>query len=71
MKGVIGVTDNDWFAFLARQPRIDEVNFWQLGGSRVFQSLSPGEPFFFKLHSPYNFIVGGGFFRGRGTPVKY
>ncbi len=29
MKGFVGVTDNDWFAFLAQQPRIDEVNFWQ------------------------------------------
>ena len=24
--------------------------------------LQPGEPFLFKLHSPHNFIVGGGFF---------
>jgi len=23
----IGVTDNDWFAFLSQQPGIDEVNF--------------------------------------------
>jgi len=29
MKGFIGVTDNDWFAFLSQQPGIDEVNFWQ------------------------------------------
>ncbi len=29
MKGFVGVTDNDWFAFLAQQPEIDEVNFWQ------------------------------------------
>jgi putative restriction endonuclease len=62
MKGFIGVTDNEWFAFLSQQPGIDEVNFWQPGGSRVFQSLKPGDPFFFKLHSPQNFIVGGGFF---------
>ena len=25
-------------------------------------ALEPGEPFLFKLHSPMNFIVGGGFF---------
>ena len=62
MKGFIGVTDNDWFAFLSQQPGIDEVNFWQPGGSRVFQSLKSGDPFFFKLHSPHNFIAGGGFF---------
>ena len=29
MKGFVGVTDNDWFAFLSQQPGLDEVNFWQ------------------------------------------
>jgi len=29
MAGSIGVTDTDWFAFLAQQPGIDEVIFWQ------------------------------------------
>jgi len=29
MKGFVGVTDNDWFAFLSEQPGIDEVHFWQ------------------------------------------
>ena len=29
MKGFVGVTDNDWFAFLSHQLGIDEVNFWQ------------------------------------------
>jgi putative restriction endonuclease len=62
MKGYIGVTDKDWFTFLSQQPGIDEVNFWQPGGSRLFKSLLPGEPFLFKLHSPQNYIVGGGFF---------
>jgi len=62
MKGYIGVTDNDWFSFLSKQPEIDEVNFWQPGGKSLFRSLSPGEPFFFKLHSPLNYITGGGFF---------
>ncbi|MBN1103295.1 MAG: HNH endonuclease [Deltaproteobacteria bacterium] len=62
MKGYVGVTDKDWFDFLSQRPGIDEVNFWQPGGSRVFQALSPNEPFFFKLHSPQNYIVGGGFF---------
>jgi len=27
MKGLAGVMDNDWFAFLSQQPGIDEVNF--------------------------------------------
>jgi putative restriction endonuclease len=41
---------------------LTEVNFWQPGGSRRFKALSPGELFLFKLHSPNNYIVGGGFF---------
>ena len=61
MKYYIGVTDNAWFKFLAdRQP--DEVNFWQPGGNRGFERLNPGELFLFKLHSPDNYIAGGGFF---------
>jgi putative restriction endonuclease len=28
----------------------------------VFRALQPGEPFLFKLHSPDNFVVGGGHF---------
>ena len=62
MKAFVGVTDFDWFAFLSGLPQIDEVNFWQPGGSHRFQRLSPGEPFLFKLHSPRDYIVGGGFF---------
>jgi hypothetical protein len=31
MKGFVGVTDNDWFAFLSQHPGIYEVNFWQAG----------------------------------------
>jgi putative restriction endonuclease len=57
----VGVTDGDWFSFL-RALRPDEVNFWQPSGGRPFNVLQPGEPFLFKLHSPENFIVGGGFF---------
>lgn len=61
MNFYVGVTDHDWFRFLReRQP--DEVNFW-FPSSRVgFAALQPGEPFLFKLHSPYNAIAGGGFF---------
>ncbi len=61
MKIWIGVTDDDWFRYLAaHQP--EEVNFWQPSGSREFKVLQPGEPFLFKLHSPNNYVVGGGFF---------
>jgi putative restriction endonuclease len=65
----IAITDRDWFDFLSeRADKLDEVNFWQPTGSRVFRVLRPGEPFLFKLHSPYNFIVGGGFF-ARFSPL--
>lgn len=61
MKLWVGVTDKDWYEYLlSRAP--DEVNFWQPSGSRNFRVLQPGEPFLFKLHSPDNFIVGGGHF---------
>jgi len=62
MKAFIGVTDLDWFNHLSGIPEIDEVNFWQPSGNRGFKTLNPGEPFLFKLHSPNDFIVGGGFF---------
>jgi putative restriction endonuclease len=58
----IAVTDNDWFRFLRAQPGVDEVNFWKPGGQQPFRALSLGEPLLFKLHSPENYIVGGGFF---------
>lgn len=61
MKFFIGITDYDWFRYLSSIPDIDEANFWQPGGNRVFRTLNTGELFLFKLHSPLNFIVGGGF----------
>lgn len=61
MKYYVGVTDNHWYEYLAKlQP--DEVNFWQPGGNVSFKAIPEYAPFLFKLHSPYNFIVGGGFF---------
>lgn len=62
MRAFIGITDRDWFDLLRAQPQLDELNFWQPGGQRVFGALEPGELFLFKLHAPYNFIVGGGVF---------
>jgi putative restriction endonuclease len=58
----IAVTDNNWFRYLRSLPDVDEVNFWQPSGERAFRALHPGEPLLFKLHSPHDFIVGGGFF---------
>src|SRR5215813_7902605 len=62
MRLYVGVTDNDWYRFLGQLTKVDEVNLWQPGGSHLFKALRPGELFLFKLHSPQNFIAGGGFF---------
>ncbi len=64
MRLYVGVTDRAWFEFLLAQPGIDEVNFWRPGGETPFRALEPSELFLFKLHSPDNFIVGGGLFAG-------
>lgn len=59
MKFWVGVTDDSWYNFLAeRQP--DEVNFWQPSGTPPFKKRL--ELFLFKLHSPLNYIAGGGYF---------
>lgn len=57
----IGVTDNNWYKYLANQ-RPDEVNFWRPGGGKGFRVIEEGGLFLFKLHSPLNYIAGGGFF---------
>ena len=62
MKFWVGITDNEWFDVVSRIPGIDEVNFWQPSEGKTFRALQPGAPFLFKLHSPLNYIVGGGFF---------
>ena len=58
----VGVTDRDWFDFLSAKRPAEGINFWQPGGHTQFKALRPGELFLFKLHSPNNFIVGGGVF---------
>lgn len=58
----MGVTDGDWYRFLADRPALNEVNFWRPGGGREFRALTPGEPFFFKTHHPHNRVVGGGIY---------
>jgi putative restriction endonuclease len=61
IKLVVAVTDTDWFEMLRKQPGLTEVNFWAPSAAN-FKALQPGELFLFKLHSPRNFIVGGGIF---------
>lgn len=59
MKLFVGVTNNDWFRFLSeRKP--DEVNFWRPRNQNEFRALRSGDLFLFKLHSPLDFIAGGG-----------
>lgn len=60
MKFYVGVTDYDWFCCL-KEAKCDEINFWKPGSS-PFRVLQENELFLFKLHSPRNYIVGGGFF---------
>lgn len=58
---VVAVTDDDWFNQLRQIPNLTEVNFWSPSDTN-FRALQPGELFLFKLHSPNNFIAGGGVF---------
>ncbi|PIE53426.1 restriction endonuclease [Candidatus Fermentibacteria bacterium] len=62
IKSFVGVTDREWFDFLRQRPQVNEINFWQPSGKTQFRALKPGEMFLFKLHSPLNYIVGGGVF---------
>ncbi|HKC26213.1 MAG TPA: hypothetical protein VKF32_15835 [Thermoanaerobaculia bacterium] len=57
MRAYVGITDLDWFRFLASRPDIDEVNFWQPSARTRFAALAPGELFLFKLHSPNDYLT--------------
>jgi len=57
----VGITDERWFDFLRALPK-EDVNFWRLGQFRNFHILPEGGLFLFKLHSPNDFIVGGGYY---------
>ncbi|KUO73233.1 MAG: restriction endonuclease [Clostridia bacterium BRH_c25] len=61
MKIYVGITDFDWFKNL-KISNCDEVNFWKPGGRTNFKALDEGDIFLFKLHSPKDYIVGGGAF---------
>ena len=66
MNAYVAVTDKQWFDHLrglSRRQPVEEVNFWTpkpWGGK--FGVLQRGQPLLFKLRSPHNAIVGGGFF---------
>ena len=57
VQAFVGVTDGDWYHFLAARSEVTEVNFWRPSGGRELAVLSPGEPFFFKTHFPHNRVV--------------
>src|SRR5260370_17886310 len=58
----VAVTDYDLFQLHASKYSVLEVNFWRPSPEASFKALNVGEMLLFKLHSPRNFIVGGGFF---------
>lgn len=60
-KGVVALTDWDWYSFLKDRDDLDEVNFWRTS-SMSFKALRAGEPFFFKLKAPRREIAGFGVF---------
>jgi putative restriction endonuclease len=60
MEGWVAVTHSDWFDFLARHSRREEVNFWSPSDYYAFHG-TPGAPFFFKLKAPRNAIGGFGY----------
>ncbi len=62
VKAFVAISDKEWFEFLLELNPADEVNFWQPSPRGGFRSLEVAEPLLFKLHSPDDFIVGGGFF---------
>ncbi len=61
MRLFVAVTDSHWFNLHASKSAVDEVNFWRPSPDAAFKALEPGELLLFKLHSPDNFIAGGGF----------
>ncbi|SFQ28176.1 HNH endonuclease [Caldicoprobacter faecalis] len=61
MRIYVGVTDNNWYKFLSKISP-DEVNFWRPSDKNYFRAIDVGDMFLFKLHSPIDYIVGGGFF---------
>ena len=62
MRFWVGLTDVDWFRFLASRAPLDEVDFWIPSGRKPVDLV--GAPFLFKLHAADGgYIVGGGLLR--------
>ena len=61
MKMYVGLTDSDWFRTL-KALGCEEINFWRPKDTRSLTAITEGDLFLFKLHSPDDYIVGGGVF---------
>lgn len=61
MNMYVGITDLDWYQNL-HYSNFQEINFWKPGAQQSMSILNEYDLFLFKLHSPNDFIVGGGFF---------
>ncbi len=62
MRYWVANTDLKWFSFLAAQPLLEEVNFWQPNKVRPV-TLPVGGPWLFKLHVRNGgWVVGGAYF---------
>jgi putative restriction endonuclease len=72
MRFWIGLTDWDWFEFLAARAPLDEVNFWQPSPRRPV-NLDVGAPFLFKLHAAQGGWIAGGAYFGHFTvlPISW
>ena len=63
MRGVVAVTDFQWYEFLRTESGLDEVNFWRPSDKRTPRKLVEGMPFLFKLKEAHGgAIVGFGTF---------
>ncbi|MDO4519794.1 MAG: HNH endonuclease [Eubacteriales bacterium] len=60
MQMYVGVTDKTQYELLKKE-QCSEVNFWTPGNAN-FRAIRENDIFLFKLHSPDDYIVGGGYF---------
>jgi putative restriction endonuclease len=73
MRYWVGITDWDWYRFLAAKAALSEANFWQPSAGRQPVRLEPGALFLFKLHASHGGqIVGGGWFlKYEAMPIRW